>query len=197
SHTRTPTIPAGRMRLLGDVPVLDPRGGPWQRGYLRARLPLRPDHWFFDGHFKNDPCMPGTLMLEGCLEAMAIYMTSLGFTLERDGWRFEPVPETQYSLRCRGQATPASKEVVYEIFVDEVIAGPIPTLYADVLGTVDGLKAFHCYRLGLRLVPAWPLDEGRVALDRPQGRGSVARVNGFAFDQKSLMACALGRPTSA
>ena len=33
-------------------------------------LDVTPDRWFFDGHFKNDPCMPGTLMLEACLEAM-------------------------------------------------------------------------------------------------------------------------------
>ncbi len=54
----------------------DPRGGPWGRGYLRATTPISPDDWFFDGHFKNDPCMPGTLMFEGCLQAMAFYLTA-------------------------------------------------------------------------------------------------------------------------
>ena len=125
-HTRTPTIAGGRMRLLDDVTDFDPGGGPWGRGYLRARLGLTPDHWFFDGHFKNDPCMPGTLMLEGGLQAMQIFMTGLGFTLDHDGSRFEPVPEQNYSLRCRGQATPASREVVYEIFVEEIVAGNAP-----------------------------------------------------------------------
>ncbi|MFN9943959.1 MAG: hypothetical protein ACK56I_31250, partial [bacterium] len=89
SHTRTPGIPNGRMQLFERVEALDPRGGPWGRGYLRAALTIRPDQWFFPGHFKNDPCMPGTLMFEGCLQTMAFYMAALGYTISRDGWRFE------------------------------------------------------------------------------------------------------------
>ena len=69
------------MLLLDRVTDLDPSGGPWGRGYLRAELDIAPDDWFFDGHFKNDPCMPGTLMFEGCLQAMAFYLAALGFTL--------------------------------------------------------------------------------------------------------------------
>jgi len=151
AHTRTPTIAGGGMRLLDEVTHFDPTGGPWKRGYLRATLGLTPDRWFFDGHFKNDPCMPGTLMRKGGLQAMQIFMTGLGFTLDHDGSRVEPVPEQNYSLRCRGQATPASKEVVYEIFVEEIAGGDTPTLYADFLGSVDGRKAFHCKRMALRL----------------------------------------------
>ena len=197
AHTRTPTIAGGRMRLLDDVTDFDPAGGPWGRGYLRARLGLTPDHWFFDGHFKNDPCMPGTLMLEGGLQAMQIFMTGLGFTLDHDGSRFEPVPEQNYSLRCRGQATPASREVVYEIFVEEIVAGNAPTVYADVMGSVDGRKAFHCKRMGLRLVPAWPLDTGRAAVAIAHDPRPVAVVDGFRFDYASLLACAWGMPSSA
>jgi len=197
AHTRTPTIAAGGMRLLDEVTHFDPTGGPWKRGYLRATLGLTPDRWFFDGHFKNDPCMPGTLMLEGGLQAMQIFMTGLGFTLDHDGSRFEPVPEQNYSLRCRGQATPASSEVVYEIFVEEIVGGDTPTIYADILGSVDGRKAFHCKRMGLRLVPAWPLDAGRTAVAIKHDPRPVAVVDGFTFDYASLLACAWGVPSSA
>jgi 3-hydroxymyristoyl/3-hydroxydecanoyl-(acyl carrier protein) dehydratase len=51
---------------------------------------IAPDLWFFEGHFKNDPCMPGTLMLEGAVQALAFFMAALGCTVRRDGWRFEP-----------------------------------------------------------------------------------------------------------
>jgi 3-hydroxymyristoyl/3-hydroxydecanoyl-(acyl carrier protein) dehydratase len=162
-HVRTPTIARGRMLLFDDVVEFTSRGGPWGRGYLRAEDHIHPDEWFFAGHFKNDPCMPGTMMLEGCLQTMAFYMAGLGYTLNRDGWRFEPAQEEMYKLICRGQVTPAAKTVVYEVFVEEVIDGPVPTLYADLLCTVDGLAAFYCRRMGLRLVPAFPL-ESRTAL---------------------------------
>jgi 3-hydroxymyristoyl/3-hydroxydecanoyl-(acyl carrier protein) dehydratase len=90
------------MQLFERVEALDPRGSPWGRGYLRAALTIRPNQWFFPGHFKNDPCMPGTLMFEGCLQTMAFYMAALGYTISRDGWRFEPVPERPYPLSRSG-----------------------------------------------------------------------------------------------
>ncbi|MDP7033909.1 MAG: beta-ketoacyl synthase N-terminal-like domain-containing protein [Planctomycetota bacterium] len=197
THTRTPRIAGGRMLFLDQVTHLEPRGGSWGRGYLRAVDPIEPDDWFFDGHFKNDPCMPGTLMFEGCMQAMAFYLTSMGYTLDRDGWRFEPVPEVSYPLRCRGQVTPTSRELVYEIFVDEMIEGPYPTLYADLLCTVDGLKAFHCRRMGLQLVPGFPMDSRPDLLrDRAETR-PVAAANGFPFDYASLLSCAWGQPSHA
>ncbi len=165
--------------------------------YLRAECAVSSEDWFFEGHFKNDPCMPGTLMFEGCLQAMAFYLAGLGFTLERDGWRFEPVPEETYQLRCRGQVLPSSKLLTYEIFVDEVIGGPQPTLYADVLCTVDGLKAFHCRRLGVRLVPDWPLEERRAELLAAAEPRTVAGRDGFQYGYHSLLSCALGRPSDA
>ena len=47
-----------------------------------------------------------------------------------------------------------------------MIHGPTPTLYADLLVTVDGLAAFHCRRMGLRLVPAFPLESRQSLLRR-------------------------------
>jgi acyl transferase domain-containing protein/3-hydroxymyristoyl/3-hydroxydecanoyl-(acyl carrier protein) dehydratase len=161
AHVRTPRIEDGRMLLLDTVTDVDPAGGPWRRGYLRAEFAVTADDWYFAGHFKNDPCMPGTLMFQGGLQAMAFYLAALGYTLDRDGWRFEPVTEEPCVVRCRRQVSPASREIVYEIFVSELSGGPCPTLYADILGTVDGVKAFHARRAALRLVPDWPLDYWR------------------------------------
>ena len=145
------------MLFLDTVEVLDPEGGPWGRGYLKAVTPISPDDWYFAGHFKNDPCMPGTLMLEGCVQAMAFYLSALGFGVDKDGWRFQPIEHETYSLRCRGQVTPTSQELTYEIFVEELHDGPEPLIYADLLCTVDGLGAFHARRFGLKLTPSWPL----------------------------------------
>ena len=197
THVRSPSIAGGGMLFFDEVTQIERGGGPWKRGYLRAERAITPDDWTFAGHFKNDPCMPGTLMFEGCLQAMAVFLTSLGFTLKNDGWRFEPVKDQPFDLKCRGQVTPTSKLLTYEIFVEEVVAGPIPTLYADLLCTVDGLGAFHARRVGLELVPDWPLT------DRPEELGGyvepkpVASADGFAFDYASLLSCAWGRPSEA
>ena len=200
AHTRTPRIMSGQMCLLGEVESFVPGGGPWGRGYLKCVSKLSTDDWFFKGHFKNDPCMPGTLMFQACLQAMEFYLTALGYTLDRDGWRFEPVTDETYTLRCRGQAVPASRELVYEIFVEEISAGPCPTMFADMLCTVDGLKAFHGRRIGLKLVPDWPLESDRK-LQKSVANYSEPRpaavVDGFVYGFPSLLACAWGRPSRA
>ncbi len=196
-HTRTPRLPFGKMLLIRDAPVFDPAGGPWRRGYLRADWPVSPQDWFFEGHFKNDPCMPGTLMLEACLQAMAMCMTAMGLTLRRDGWRFEPACNETFRLRCRGQVTPNSRRIAYDVFVSEVVESPIPSLKADVLATVDGLKAFQCSGLTLQLRPGWPLDEQRDELEEPTGMRPPARHGALSFDYRAMLSSALGRPSDA
>ncbi|HEY2948370.1 MAG TPA: beta-ketoacyl synthase N-terminal-like domain-containing protein [Micromonosporaceae bacterium] len=216
AHVRSPRIGSGDMQLLKTVAEFDPTGGPWGRGYLRAETPISPDDWFFAGHFKNDPCMPGTLMFEGCLQAMSFYLAGCGFTVANDAWRFEPVPGQAYPMRCRGQVTPDSRNLTYEVFVTELVAGPEPTVYADVLCTVDGVKAFHAKRVGLRLVPDWPLEQWRSlgpVAEQETGEAvpvhtlgglvgyhddkPIAEAEGVRFDYESLLACAWGRPTQA
>ena len=196
AHTATPGIQADRMRFMDEVLEFDPHGGPWDRGYLKAVQHISSDDWFFDGHFKNDPCMPGTLMFEGCVQTMAFYMAACGWTVDRDGWVFEPVPDVAYTLRCRGQVTPSSRELIYEVFVREVHDGEKPMLFADLLCTVDGLGAFHCSRMGLQLVPDWPMDQ-LIDMNDYEEPKPVASVNGFDLGYDSLLACAWGRPTRA
>jgi acyl transferase domain-containing protein/3-hydroxymyristoyl/3-hydroxydecanoyl-(acyl carrier protein) dehydratase len=213
ADVRSPRIGSGRMRLLDEVTVFDPAGGPWNRGYLRAQTAVSPGDWFFDGHFHNDPCMPGTLMSEGCLQAVSFHLAACGFTIGRDGWRFEPVPGRPSRMRCRGQVTPDSRRLVYEVFVSSVSAGPIPTVVADVLVTVDGVKALHVADCAVRLVPDWPLEHWRhlgpptvqrtaepVPLPLLGGllghreAEPVAQVEGLPLGYPSLLACAWGRP---
>lgn len=216
AHVRPPGIDSGRLRLLHEVTALDPAGGPWQRGYLRAETPIAGDEWFFDGHFHHDPCMPGTLMFQAGVQAMAFYLAALGHTADRDGWRFEPVPGRTTRMRCRGQATPASRLVTYELFVRETHAGPHPELRADMLVTVDGVKAFHAADVGVRLVPDWPLTHWRE-LGPPVARTTgehvpprllgglvghretrqVAESGGVSYGYPALLACAWGRPSEA
>jgi 3-hydroxymyristoyl/3-hydroxydecanoyl-(acyl carrier protein) dehydratase len=204
THICTPKIQDGRMLLIEEIPAIDLAGGPWQKGYLRARLPIAPDTWFFDGHFKDDPCMPGTLMFEGCLQAMSFYLAYCGYSLDKDGWRFEAEQESQYDLRCRGQVTPESRELVYEVFVREVHSGPEPRIEADVLCTVDGLKAFHARKLKLKLRRDWPLSakpEPRLEESRPVAvvhYGAAADGDvGFAFGEHAILANGLGSPEQA
>lgn len=203
THVATPRIAAGRLLLVDRVTAFEPSGGPWGRGYLSAELDLSEASWFFAGHFKDDPCMPGTLMLEGALQCLAIHLAALGVTRSRDGHRFQPAPGREAALRCRGQATPRSRRLVYEVFVKSVVEEGEPRLLADVLVSVDGLKSLHAKDLELWLVPDQPLDRRYDLLGLLPREGNQDAVGGIGrdlpaiFDQTALLATALGRPSLA
>lgn len=195
-HQRTPKIPGGRMQMIDRVTAFDPAGGPWGRGYLRAESDVPPDAWFYSGHFHNDPCMPGTLMAEAAAQALSFHIAALGFTIDRDGWRFEPTTGTPFKFLCRGQVIPDGPHLVtYEVFVEEIIDGEQPTLYAALLAKSDGLKVFLCRRFGIRLVRDYPLRD----LDRapPATRRIVSPTGDVPGDYDALLACANGRPANA
>ncbi|MEV8476280.1 beta-ketoacyl synthase N-terminal-like domain-containing protein [Streptomyces sp. NPDC051173] len=213
AHVRTPRIDAGRLLLIDEVTAFEPAGGALGRGYLRAETRLRPDGWYFEGHFKNDPVFAGSLMSQGVHQAMAFHMAALGLTVDRDAARFEAVPGSTAVSRCRSQATPESRNVVYEIHVGGLTTGREPVLYAEAMVSVDGVNAFHCRDLALRLVRDAPLEHWRElgphreqttgTLLEPRALGGlaghresrpVATENGFAFGYPSLLACAWGSP---
>lgn len=196
AHTRTPTIGSGRLGLIDEVAEFDPAGGPWGRGYLRARSDVPTDAWFYKGHFKNDPCMPGTLMADAATQALGFAMAAMGFSIERDGWRFEPVPEETAKFVCRGQVTPDRPHTLdYEVFIEEIIGGETPMVFAALLCKSDGFKVFGCRRFGLRLVPDWPLTTMPEMLP---GLPAPRRVGGdVRGDEAALLACAWGRPSDA
>ncbi|SBS75542.1 Beta-ketoacyl-acyl-carrier-protein synthase I., 3-hydroxydecanoyl-(Acyl-carrier-protein) dehydratase [uncultured Mycobacterium sp.] len=193
AHTRTPSLPKGKLRLIDEIAEFDPTGGPWGRGYLRATAAVPKDMWFYDGHFKNDPCMPGTLMADAATQALSFAMAAYGFTIEKDGWRFEPVPDDMARFVCRGQVTPDADHMLdYEVFIEEIIDGPTPTVFAALLCRSDGFKVFHARRFGMRLVPDWPMPPGA-----PGPVQILAGTNDVRGDQGALLACGRGMPSDA
>jgi acyl transferase domain-containing protein/3-hydroxymyristoyl/3-hydroxydecanoyl-(acyl carrier protein) dehydratase len=198
THTRTPKIQAGDQLFIDEITAFDPTGGPWGRGFMRCESTIADDAWFFDGHFKNDPCMPGNFMVEACIEAMSLYLAALGHTTRVDGWRFQPLPEQPFELKCRGEINPQTDRVAYELYVEEIWDGPHPTLICDVLGFVDGKAAFHAHRLGVELVPGWPLTSMPEVWEHVVEPVAVATdAEGFAFDWKAMISCAWGKPAEA
>lgn len=198
AHQRTPGIPSGRMQLIDHVSAFDPAGGPWGRGYIKAEYEAPTDAWFYDGHFKNDPCMPGTLMAEAATQTLAFYMAALGFTQKRDGWIFRPVTEEAFKFVCRGQVIPDKPHAItYEIFVEDIIDGDEPTIYAALLASCDGHKVFLCRRFGMKLARDWPLYHREAAHDAASDPRIVSPTGDVPGDHRALLACAWGRPSDA
>ena len=159
---------------------------------LKARANTPKDAWFYEGHFHNDPCMPGTLMAEAAVQALEFYAAAIGLTQERDGYVFEPVPGETAKFICRGQVIPdTDHEITYEVFIDEVIDGETPKVFAALLASSDGKKVFYCPRFGIQLRRQWPAPRVSPA---PIRTGPESESRG---DLAALLDCANGAPSAA
>jgi 3-oxoacyl-(acyl-carrier-protein) synthase/3-hydroxymyristoyl/3-hydroxydecanoyl-(acyl carrier protein) dehydratase len=162
--TESLRLPGGRMRLVHRVVHLDPQGGRFGIGLIRAEADIHLDDWFLTCHFVDDQVMPGTLMYECCLHTLRIFLLRLGWVATRGepdhfGSRCaggsatgaEPVPGVAGRLRCRGQVTPATRTVTCEVTCKERGYGPAPYALADALICADGKPIVEITDMSLRL----------------------------------------------
>ena len=145
------TIPGGRMRLVHRVIDLDPAGGRYGLGWIRAEADIRPDDWFITCHFVDDRVMPGTLMYECCLHTLRIFLLRLGWVAEASGAAWEPVPGVASRLRCRGQVLESTKVVTYEVTIRELGYRPEPYAVVDALMYADGRPIVEITSMSARL----------------------------------------------
>lgn len=145
------TLPNGLLQLLHRVAWLDVNGGSHGLGIIRAEQDIDPSAWFLTCHFIDDPVMPGTLMLEVCLQAFRILLLQLGWLAESTDAHFEPVPGVTARLRCRGQVTAAVRTVAYEVTVKRIGHEPSAFAVADALVYADGRPIVEITDLSLRL----------------------------------------------
>ncbi|MBI3722776.1 type I polyketide synthase, partial [bacterium] len=145
-------LPGGRMKLIDRVLAIEPRGGRFGLGRIHAEADVNPGDWYLTCHFVDDQVMPGTLMYECCLHALRVLLMRRGWVAERGEVGFEPVPGVPGRLRCRGQVTPGTRKVHYEIDVKEIGYRPEPYAVADALMFADGKRIVRMTDMSLRLV---------------------------------------------
>lgn len=118
-------LPAPPMLMMDRITEITLDGGSHGKGHVVAELDITPDLWFFDCHFVGDPVMPGCLGLDAMWQV-------IGFWL---GWSGSPGKGRALGVgevRFRGDITPATKLVRYEVDLRQVRRGKL------VLGVADG-----------------------------------------------------------
>lgn len=143
------TLPDSEWRLVHRIEEVRTSGGPYGLGLARYEQVLSDDDWFNTCHFKGDPCMPGTLMLEGCLQAVQTWLIAAGVPATHRHHLFEPLPDLPIELRCRGQVVPGHSSLVYEARIKEASLDGTPYAIADVLLSVDGTPVVIAQNVGV------------------------------------------------
>lgn len=70
-----PPFPSEQLRMVQEIELLVPDGGPQGLGFVRGSIPVDPEAWFFKAHFYQDPVWPGSLGLESFLQLLKVYAT--------------------------------------------------------------------------------------------------------------------------
>ncbi len=168
-------LPDGRMRLIHRVSSLDPTGGRYGIGQIRAETDIHPDDWFLTCHFVDDQVMPGTLMYECSLHTLRIFLLRLGWVGEHTEVVFEPVPGVASQLKCRGQVTARTRTVTYEVTLKERGYRPEPYAVADALMYADGKPIVEMRNLCLRLTGLTRERVRQLWVARPESSTGVLR----------------------
>ncbi|WP_322743603.1 PfaB family protein [Vasconcelosia minhoensis] len=171
-------LPPPALMMVDQVTQIEPTGGGAGLGQILGSKTVTPEDWYFQCHFKNDPTMPGSLMVEGGSQLLQVYLLWLGLHRRVQKARFQPLPGCKMAFQFRGQVTPATGTLRYQLDVTEIGLEPRPYAIANIqviwsekiIATID--------HLGLQL-------DGTAAAEAP--------TKELAFDDESLRTLAMGR----
>jgi len=138
-----PPLPSGRLRMVDQVDLFIPDGGPKGLGFIRGLKKINPDEWFFKAHFHQDPVWPGSLGLEAFLQLLEV--------VAANRWGSQiltPATGEKHTWVYRGQVIPDHKLVTIHASVSSV-DDESRMIRADGLIMVDGLVIYRMNDFGL------------------------------------------------
>jgi PfaB family protein len=217
---RSLRLPGGRMKLIHRILLLEPEGGRYGLGLIRAEADIHPDDWFLTCHFMDDRVMPGTLMYECCAHTLRVFIQRMGWVTAKPGTCYEPVVGVESELKCRGPVTPETRHVWYEVEIKELGYAPEPYVIADALMYADGQRIVLFKNMSMKMTGIGREDIEAVwekAKDRGQrtedGRQRIEAGNQdpasgvqhpenrirkpALFERDKILAFAVGKPSQA
>jgi acyl transferase domain-containing protein/3-hydroxymyristoyl/3-hydroxydecanoyl-(acyl carrier protein) dehydratase len=188
-------LPGGRMTLIDRVLEIEPDGGRFSLGRIKAEADIHADDWFLTCHFVDDQVMPGTLMYECCLHTLRVLLTRMGWVGDAGAVSYEPVPGVQSRLKCRGQVIPTSKKAAYEITLKEIGYQEDGTPYAiaDALMYADGRAVVEMIDMSVQLSGLTRTQVEALW----QGSALPAAPRPALYTNEQIMAFATGKPSEA
>lgn len=145
-------MPADMMRMVDEITLYDPDGGPNGLGFIEGIANVKEEAWFFKAHFYEDPVWPGSLGLESFMQLLKVFAWERWQNeLEIGEFAFESMALKQlHEWVYRGQILPVDEKVTVQAVITE-IDDQSRNLKADGFLTVDGRIIYQMKDFALRI----------------------------------------------
>ena len=137
-------LPMPPMLMFEKITNISSNGGTNDKGVIQAEMAIKPDLWFFDCHFIDDPVMPGCLGLDAMWLLLGFYLGWLG---EKGRGRAISVGNVKFS----GMILPQTKKLEYTINLKRVLTSKLVLGIADGLLSADGELIYEASDLRVAL----------------------------------------------
>jgi len=151
AYPTQPPFAGDQLRMVDQIEVFLPEGGPQKLGFIRASRRVRREEWFFKAHFYQDPVVPGSLGLESFLQLLKFLACERwGIPGER-GWQAVALDQPHEWI-YRGQVIPDNHLVTIEAVVTSVDEAS-RLLTAEGFLAVDGRVIYGMKRFTVQTAP--------------------------------------------
>ena len=137
-------LPMPPMLMFDKITNISSKGGSKNKGIIKAEMEIKPDLWFFDCHFIDDPVMPGCLGLDAMWQLLGFYLGWLG---EKGRGRAISVGNVKFS----GMILPQTKKLEYNINLKRVLTSKLVLGIADGILLADGKPIYEASDLRVAL----------------------------------------------
>ena len=129
-------LPLPPMLMFDRITKINEIGGMFSKGEIVAELDIKPNLWFFNCHFKDDPVMPGCLGLDAMWQLVGFYLGWLG---QPGKGRALGVGEVKFT----GKVLEKVKKVTYHISLKRLILRKLIMGVADGIMKADGQSIYE------------------------------------------------------
>lgn len=151
AYPAQPPFAGDQLRMVDQIELFIPDGGPHKLGFIRASRPVRREEWFFKAHFYQDPVVPGSLGLESFLQLLKFLASERWGIPGEKGWQAVAL-DAPHEWVYRGQVVPDNHLVTIEAVVTAVDETS-RLLTADGFLAVDGRVIYGMKNFTVQLTP--------------------------------------------
>ena len=127
-------LPLPDMLMVDRVIEMNRHLGIHGKGEIVGELDLNPDLWFFQCHFKDDPIMPGTLVIDALFQLLGFYLGWLGYAGKGRALSCG-------KIKFKEEVSPGSETLVYRVSLKKIRERDMMIAVADGSADINGQAA--------------------------------------------------------